>query len=226
VLTNAPDLEVFQRQRHPPAPLPDAERFALVYAGTIAPRYGLDVAIRALPHLVAEIPQIRLRLIGPQTQYTAELVALARQLGVSDYVEFIPAIPIEQVPEEMSHAHLGLYPAIKTPHTDIATPCKVLEYAVMGLPVVAARLEILRQIFGDEALAFFEPGDPEGLAHRVRELYAHPERRVALVWAADEAYVMRPGWEEEQQAYFALLNRLLPPGRRFEIQAESQEVLT
>ncbi|MBN1400663.1 MAG: glycosyltransferase family 4 protein [Anaerolineae bacterium] len=225
VLTNAPDLEIFQRQRHPPAPPPEAERFVLIYAGTIAPRYGLDVAIRALLHLIAEIPQIRLRLIGPQTHYTTELVALAHQLGVSEYVEFVPAIPIERVPEEMSRAHVGLYPAIKTPHTDIATPCKVLEYAVMGLPVVAARLEILRQIFGDGALAFFEPGDPEDLARCVRALYADPERRAALVRAADEVYVMRSGWEQEQQTYFALLNRLLPPDRKFGNMTEPREIL-
>lgn len=225
VLTNAPDLDIFDRAKYPPAPDPEHERFTLIYTGTIAPRYGLDVAIRAMPFLIPEIPQVRLRIIGPNTSYTQELVALAQALGVASHVEFKAAIPIEEIPKETRHAHVGVYPAILTPHTDIATPCKVLEYAVMGLPVVAPRLKILRQIFGENALAFFVPGDAQDLAARVLELYRDPGLRARLVRAADAAYVQSGGWEAEKLAYFDLLNRLLPHDERI-VSADAKGALS
>lgn len=209
VINNVPDPAVFDRTLYRNGRQGD-HPFTLIYAGTIAPRYGLDVAIGALPHLVGGIPGIKLVLIGgAQPQYLSELRRLAEKLGVAGSVQFRPPISVDQVPQQMAQADIGIYPALPDLHMEIATPSKVVEYAVMGLPIVASRLKVLSQLFGDKAIAFFEPGNPEQLAECVEVLYADPARRRELVENADAAYVCTHSWQAEQQTYFDLLQRLL-----------------
>ncbi len=56
VVNNVPDPAVFTRALHKNVGRGDRP-FTLIYAGTIAPRYGLDIAIRALPRLAGRIPR-------------------------------------------------------------------------------------------------------------------------------------------------------------------------
>ncbi len=146
---------------------------------------------------------------GGQTRYLDELRRLADELGVADSVRFQPPVPVDGVPEQMAAADIGIYPALPDLHMEIATPSKVIEYAVMGLPIVASRLSVLDQLFGDKAISFFEPGNPEQFAECVENLYADPIRRKELVENADAAYVRGHSWQAEQQTYFDLLQRLM-----------------
>ncbi len=212
VVENVVDPQMFDRQRYYAARERPRERFTLIYPGTIAPRYGLDIPIRALPELIKHIPNIRLLLIGSHGRYSEELSKLAAQLGVAAYVDFQPAIPVHEVPGAMADADVGIYPALPDPHMSIAVPTKVLEYAVMGLPIVAARLPVLEVRFPDTAVQFFSPGSIEQFTDCVLELFEQPERRAQLVANADSAFVARHRWSDERRLYFKVLNRLLRPG--------------
>jgi glycosyltransferase involved in cell wall biosynthesis len=211
VITNAPERGLFSRDRVVETP---RDGFVLLYTGTVAPRYGLDVAIRAVASLAPELPDLRLRIIGPLTRYTEFLADLARVVGIPDRVEFVPAIHYQRVPIEIASAHVGIYPAILTPHTDIATPCKVLEYVAMGIPVVASRLRILQELFGEDALAYFEPENDRDMANRIKELHDDPALAVQLVRNAD-ASVRTAGdsWEVQSRIYTDLLGSLLADTR-------------
>jgi glycosyltransferase involved in cell wall biosynthesis len=79
----------------------------------------------------------------------------------------------------------------------------------MGLPVVAARLPILEQLFDDRSIRFFTPGNIEDFTAKVLELWASPELRRALTACADQGFVCRHSWQHEQTKYFALVNDLL-----------------
>jgi len=119
---------------------------------------------------------------------------------------------MDEVPRYMAQADIGIYTAISDPHMDVAVPTKVLEYAFMGLPVVAARLRILEEMFVSSSLLFFEPKDVEGFAQKVMELYDCPERRVELVEEMDRTFVNVRQGDQERQAYFRLLDSLVHRG--------------
>jgi len=208
VVLNQPDPKVFQRGRCQREKREQGEKmFRLIYPGTIAPRYGLDIAVRALPLLIEKIPHIRLVLIGSVTDYARELTQLAVMLGVTPHVVIKPAIPLEQIPAELCSADVGIYPALPDEHMSIAIPGKIVEYVVMGLPVVASRLKILEQIFPDEAIIFFEPGNVEQFARCVLGLYQNPQYRDEIVRHADESYTEKHSWENEKENYFEVLNQ-------------------
>jgi glycosyltransferase involved in cell wall biosynthesis len=213
VVKNIADTRIFDRRVFPRARGGEG-RFVLLYTGTIAPRYGLEMPIRAMLELKRQIPHVLLRIVGPHSRHRDELEELVRHLELGSWVEILPAVPIQKIPELMSQADLGIYTAIEDPHMAIATPTKVLEYAQMGLPVVASRLRIVEQIFGPEGVAYVPSDDPQAFAAVVRELWEDPRRYEALSASADRVFVQQNSWEAERNVYFALLDEMVPlPGK-------------
>jgi glycosyltransferase involved in cell wall biosynthesis len=225
VVQNLPDPKVFNRNKYRERHEGIKEHFTLIYPGTIAPRYGLDVAIHALPLLVTKIPQLCLLIIGPSVGYVAELVKLAEELGVSSFVRFEPTIPVEEVPLRIIAADVGIYPALRNAHTNIAMPTKVLEYAAMGIPIISSRLQVLEDLFSDSAIMFFEPGNVSEFARCVLELHTHPTRRDELVRNADSIFVRTHSWKNELSAYLNVLNQLLSQGEQVFITSDRNERL-
>lgn len=217
VVNNMPDTKVFDRAKWKTKRARENECFVMIYPGTIAPRYGLSVVIRALPLLIPRIPRIRLRiLVARQVAYVDELAGLAKQLGVFEFVSFEPAVPLDKMPAHLVEADIGIYPGLSDPHMNIATPTKVLEYAAMGLPVIASRLPILESLFTDRAIMYFDPGNVQQFAQCVVHLHDNPACRDELVRNADEQFACRYSWANEQHVYLNVIDRLLgtkPPGR-------------
>lgn len=210
VINNFPDLEKFNRTKYNQVQKEKRDTFSLIYPGTIAPRYGLEVAIRALPLIIASIPNISLVIIGPETPYKNQLKQLVEKLGVSAHTIFMPLIPNEEIPQKIAQANIGIYPALPDAHMDIATPTKVLEYATMGIPIISTRLRIINELFGNSAILLFEPGDVNQFAQCVIKLYENPSLREELVLKADQGFVQKHSWESEFCVYSNLLNKLKP----------------
>jgi GT2 family glycosyltransferase len=209
VINNLPDPEVFSRERYKKVHRSSPKHFTLIYPGTIAPRYGLAVAVRALPLLKTKISNLRLVIIGGHTDHASELLELAKKLNVLYLVELKPPVSVDKVPERLIEADIGIYPALPDPHMSIATPTKVLEYAAMGIPIVASKLEVLEHLFDDQSIEFFEPGNVKAFTKSILNLYENQVRRDELVCNADSIFVHKHRWSEERQVYIELLNRLL-----------------
>ena len=212
IVRNFPDPAIFKREKYKKEFALKHSQFTLIYPGTIAQRYSLDVAISALPQLHEKIPQIQLVIIGEWTDYATELLSLAERLGVSQFVKIKSPIPRDQVPLEIAHADIGIYTARSSPHMDIAIPGKILEYALMGIPVIASRLRVLENLFTESSILFFEPGNDSEFACYVLELFENPARREELVQNMDRTFVRTQNWENEKREYFNVLRRLLPQG--------------
>jgi glycosyltransferase involved in cell wall biosynthesis len=213
VINNVADEKIFNRTKYTRVPDGQNHSFTLIYIGTIAPRYRLDIPIRAMPELIAQIPEIRLKIIGSMRDGAEELPMLAEQLGVTPYVQFIPAIPMDEIPQQLIQSDIGIYTATSDPHMSIATPTKVLEYTAIGLPTVASRLPILEDLYAQGSIQFVEPGNPQDFARTVIDLYKDPEKRANLVRTADKYHPQHLAWQREKGSYLKLLNVLLGADR-------------
>lgn len=227
VIDNIADTQIFNRSLHPRSSAHQATaaaegRFTLLYPGTLAPRYGLDLPIRAAVQLRQKIPNLLVRIVGKHNKYADELKQLARDLGIERHVEILPGVPVHEVPGLMAAADLGIYTAYPDPHMSIATPTKVLEYMQMGLPVVAPKLLILEQLFDERSVRFFTPSSVDEFADAVLELWASPEMRQSLTEFADQNFIRNHTWQHEQAKYFQLLNQLL--GTSIALPTSSQPV--
>jgi glycosyltransferase involved in cell wall biosynthesis len=217
VVNNFPDSRVFDRARCRAACPDRRDCFTLICPGTIAPRYGLDVVIRALPRLVSHIPQLRLAIIGKRTAHVSELLRLADELGVTPFIEFKSVVPVEEIPAQLAAADVGIYAALSGPHMDIAVPTKILEYGMMGLPIVSSRLKAVEGLFDDSEVMFFDSGDVDQFAGCILELYSNSTRRDDLVQNVDDKLRLAISWGHERRVYLALLNRLLPGEERIPV---------
>jgi glycosyltransferase involved in cell wall biosynthesis len=209
VINNYPNEAIFNRNAYLRQRYDRKNGFILIYPGTIAPRYGLETAIRALPELILRVPEICLIIIGPETPYKDELRRLADELGVLSYIQFKPLIPIDDVPMHMINADIGIYPAQKDAHMNIATPTKILEFAAMGIPIISSRLRIVEEIFGNSTVMFFASGNAGQFAQCVIKLYENPTLREELVRNADQIFVQKHSWKQEFNGYQHVLNQLL-----------------
>jgi len=210
VVNNFPDPDIFNRSACSVVRGQPRERFTLIFPGTIAPRYGLEVAIRAMPLLQSRISNIKLLIIGKQVEYIKSLISLTERLGVASVVEFRPAVPNEEIPRLLAQADIGIYPALPDPHMSIATPGKLLEFAAMGIPILSSQLEIVEEIFDRSAVMYFEPGNSDQFAQCVLKLFEFPKLREDLVSNADRTFVRNHSWEQEFGVYLDVLAHLLP----------------
>lgn len=214
VVNNIADANVFDRARHPRQSNNRGSngsdcKFILLYPGTLADRYGLDLPIRAAVKLRKTIPNLLIRLVGSQNEYAEQLKRLAKDLKVEDLVEILPHVPIREVPGLMAKADLGIYTAYPSPHMNIAPPTKVFEFVQMGLPVIASRLPVLEQCFDDNSMKFFSPGNVEAFSAAVEQLWSDPCLRQGLADGADRGFQHENCWHNEQSKYFSLLNEMV-----------------
>jgi glycosyltransferase involved in cell wall biosynthesis len=204
VVMNWPDESVFRHQNSHATRSIDA--FTLVYAGTIAERYGLQTAIRALPQLIREIPHLRLRILG-QGDYSLALRQLSRDLDVEDWISVEAPVPYDRIASIYQSANIGISPQNDTLFGEIYFSTKVAEYLAVGLPAVVARTRVMAAYYDDSQVAFFAPGDHADFAARVIRLFKDKEYRDHLVengLRLSEKY----SWAREREVYLSVVKKL------------------
>ncbi len=204
VVMNVADTNIF----HPPAQEPPAhiDRFRLIYHGTIVYRYGLDLAIQAVDRVRHDIPNIELILLGAG-DYVSDLVDMVRERDLEDYVIFEAKRPAEALSRIILSADLGIVPYRNDVFTDGLLPTKLMEYAALGLPAIAARTTAIEAYFKDTMVEFFEPEDVDDLARCICMLYENSERLTELA-RGSEKFNRRYNWTDVSAEYVALVERL------------------
>lgn len=158
VMTNAVDTDRFV-----PRTVDQNSGRRLVVPRRLFPKNGVEYFIRALPRLTRE-HDVQARIVGDGPE-RGRLERLARELGVSERVEFLGARPNQEMPELLREADLAVIPSLME-----ATSIAALEAMSCGLPVAASRVGGLPEIIDSSVGTLFAPADPEALAAAVGEL--------------------------------------------------------
>jgi glycosyltransferase involved in cell wall biosynthesis len=210
VVRSAPDLDRFVMREPDPA-LRRGKAYLAAYLGVMGPQDGVDHALRALAHLRHELGRDDLNTIfmGAGDSYD-QLVALSRELGLDDVVEFPGRVSDEFVQQCLSTADVCLSPDPRNPLNDISTMNKVVEYMAMARPLVSFDLVEARVSAGEAAV--YAPGNDErAFARCIDQLLDDPERRRRM-GAEGRARVERElSWAVSRrqlvEAYRGLLDR-------------------
>ncbi len=205
VVMNSPDPRIFAN--HSSRTQDCSDRFTLIYHGTVTRRLGLDVAVQAMHLLRDRIPSLRLLILGGG-DYLESAKSLAISLGLEQTVNFVDPIPVGELPAVLSQAAVGLVPNRASPATHLMLPVKLLEYAMFGIPVIAARLDTIQHYFDEQAVRYFTPGDPVDLSAAIEELYRNPKRRLELAERAAEI-ANRLNWLDERNEYYRAIDSLI-----------------
>jgi len=204
VIRNVPAEDLFP----PPEDRTNSKpHFLIMTHGTLQPRYGQDILIRALVRIRKSIPDVKLRIVGGG-ETEPELRRLAADLKCSDAVEFTGIVPTRKIRDHLNQADVGVVPLTRSPFSELCQPNKLFEYVALKVPVVAARVRAIEESFDEQCLRFFEPGDEEDLTRAILELYQNPDQRRLMAERAYKRYQLLR-WNVTKREYLRTMERLL-----------------
>lgn len=110
--------------------LPDAPPL-VVYVARMQQRKRPEEFVKAIPGVLAKVPQARFVLAGPDSGSAAGVLELIDRLGVADAVRYVGALDHDEVLKLLGEATVSVLPSIEEPF-----PMSVLEGMSVGVPQV------------------------------------------------------------------------------------------
>lgn len=186
----------------------------LLYHGTVAKRFGLHIAIEAVENLRKTFPTAKLNIFGKyDPSYKKELEELVEKKGLAGTVSINGYIQLDKVTEAIASSDIGVVPYLSDPFMNLALSTKIFEYVSMGMPVVAAGLDSIKEIFGEGSIKYFSPGDPVDMADKIEEFCQRPDERREFAKTAEKAY-SAVSWQVMSSRYLETVNMLISGIRR------------
>jgi glycosyltransferase involved in cell wall biosynthesis/peptidoglycan/xylan/chitin deacetylase (PgdA/CDA1 family) len=202
VFLNHVDRTIFYRR----ARIRKDDRFIVLFPGSFQWHQGLDLAIEAFAILRQTAPHAEFHIYGGGTEADA-LVALTKRLGLEATVKFCGGVSLDDMPDLIANADLGVVPKRANSFGNEAYSTKIMEFMSQGVPVVVSRTKIDTFYYDENAVRFFPSGDSAALAEAILEVIQTRELRESLIAAGTE-YVSRHAWDVKKQDYLDLLDTL------------------
>lgn len=162
---------------------------------TMTKTYGIDTLLEAYALLLKSLqsrpdaPDLELRLVGEGNQ-TAELQALAKQLGISQSVIFVGRVPHNQVPQEL--AKLDIYVALSRAES---FGVSVIEAGAAGRPVVVSDAAGLLEVTVDGHTGFVVPREnPTAASQAIERMVLDAELRHRMGAAGQNHVAKKYSW--------------------------------
>ena len=178
VIRNAPDPRRFSVRTAEPE-LRKSAKYMLAFLGEIGQQDGVDILLRAIKTITATLGPNEVHCVlmgaGPHYDHT---VAYAKELGVSDSITFTGRADNDTICRVLSSADLAVDPCPGSPHADLSTATKIMEYMFFSIPIVAFDLLETRRS-GGETVCYARVDEETDLARRIIDLLQdEPRRRV------------------------------------------------
>jgi glycosyltransferase involved in cell wall biosynthesis len=211
VVMNSADTRLFDPARHPRRPFMEDGELRLIHHSNFQRIYGLDRAVEAVALLDADRLPHRLHVYG-DGPFRPQVQAAIARTGTADRVHLHGRVPMDALPGLLAGADIGLVPSLAEPYMRFSLSTKLLEYAAMGLPIIASDLATIRAHFTAEAIRYVHGGDPAALAAAIRELASDPAA-AARLGAEAHRQAAAYDWGVQAAHYLAVVGRLMAGGR-------------
>jgi glycosyltransferase involved in cell wall biosynthesis len=187
---------------HDPA-ISKFENPTILYVGRIKKYKSIETAIEALPQISAQIPGVKLIIVGTG-DHLPHLKKRVADLHVEDIVEFPGFVSEEEKVEYLRKSHLLVYPSLKE-----GWGLTNIEANACGTPVLAARVPGLRDSV-DEGVSglLFEFGNTNEFAEKAAKILSDSEYRGTLERGAI-AHAAKFSWDKTAIETEQLMNFLL-----------------
>ncbi|MBI4514601.1 MAG: glycosyltransferase [Deltaproteobacteria bacterium] len=201
----------------PAAPLAphgaSSDGLLLYFHGSVNPVRLPEATLTAL----ANTPRcVRLRVVGYETightGYVARLQEVTRELGISDRVEFLGAVPRERLFGLASECHVGLA-FMPTASNDVnhrhmaGASNKPFEYLACGLALLVSDLPDWRECYVEPGYGrACDPQNPRSVAEALRWFLAHQGETRAMGQRGRERILAEWNYEREFAAVMQRMN--------------------
>ena len=211
VVRSGPDLKRIQILPPNPA-LRKGRRFLVGYVGVMGAQEGIDLLLESVKVIVEDFGRsdIHFGLVGGGPALE-EMKALAKTLGVQDYVTFTGRASDHDLFEMLNTADVCVNPDKADEMNDKSTMNKIMEYMALSKPIVQFDLTEGR-VSAAEASLYARHNDTRDMASKIVELLDDPERRAAMGAFGRKRIERDLSWEHEAPkligAYAALISKM------------------
>jgi glycosyltransferase involved in cell wall biosynthesis len=212
VVRSGPSLERM-RIVPPVEALKRGRRYLVGYVGVMGRQEGIDLLLRAARDIVhvRRRSDVHFGLVGGGTSLE-EMQALARELGVTDYVTFTGRVPDAELLAMLNTADVCVNPDVASAMNDKSTMNKIMEYMSLGKPIVQFDLTEGRFSAQDASL-YARRNDPADLAAKILELLDDPEKRARMGAFGRRRVENELEWRHEAPRLLAAYEALQAPAR-------------
>ena len=167
----------------------------IVCVSRLSPEKGVRFLVHALHVLRAQVPTVRLALVGDGPD-RAELEQLVRTFGLEQHVRFAGNVPHEQVASWFGAATLACMPSLREGHPNAA-----MEALACGRPLVASAVGALPELLREDLGLLVPAGDTAALAEGL-------ERALGMSWNAETiaASVAQASWSGAARQYVQVMD--------------------
>ncbi len=208
VMNCPPTTDHVSPERSPLRPtLAVGSRPIVLHHGGITEGRGIRQAVEALEWLPGEVALV---ILG-DGELVPDLKELARAPRNRDRLLLIPAVSVEELPAWIAGADIGL---VTFEPVDLnnyyASPNKLFEYLVQGIPPVVSDFPELRRIVeADDLGVTCEPADPRSVAAAISQLLSEPaDDRERRRQRCREAARSKYSWERQERALHRVYDQL------------------
>jgi glycosyltransferase involved in cell wall biosynthesis len=208
VVRNAPDPTRFSVRPPDPA-LRSSAKYVVAFLGEIGQQDGVDVIIRAIGSINAMMgpDAVHYVLMGGGPHFDS-IVAYAHECGVADQITFTGRADNETICRVLSSADLAVDPCPFSPHANVSTATKIMEYMFFSLPIVAFDLLETRRSGGD-SVCYARRGDEGHFCDLIVRLLHNTEQRRSLGRAARNRLNSALSWRVSAHNLVTFMDRLI-----------------
>lgn len=182
----------------------------LITVGNVTERKGQNVVIRALPHVLKQIPDAHYLIAGLPTK-KKEFLKLAEDLGVAAHVHFLGRVDAAALIEYLNCSDLFVMTSQHTANGDFeGYGIAVVEAALCGVPAVVSANSGLAEAVIDQKTGLVVPqGDEISTARAIISLLGDESLRRQMGRDARQRALGEQTWERRGKKYDSVLRSLL-----------------
>jgi glycosyltransferase involved in cell wall biosynthesis len=211
IVLNSPDEQIFkfcppQVRRRQPGDL--STPYMILFHGSLVHRNGFDLAVDALELTVKSVPCAKLVVCGASTPFFEQVMTSAGERNLQNSIEYLGSRNLEQIVEAIKSCDVGIVPNHRNVFSELNTPTRIFECLALGKPVIAPHARGVLDYFGERDLIYFELGNANDLAERIKLAFADPESVEQLVKRGQKVY-LKHTWSSERSNLLTALSELL-----------------
>jgi len=182
------------------------EETVVIFVGNLAPWQGVEYLIRAAPHLVAEVKNVKFLIVGDGT-LRSKIEAEVNQRRMSDYFLITGMVEYSKIPLCINIADICVLFKRRLPSG--FSPLKLYEYMACGKPILASRVEGLEFIEKEGIGRLIEPANPGEIEKALCEMIKNRKDRIDMGLRGLRLAVEKFSWESKVSEIEKILERLV-----------------
>lgn len=136
-------------------------------------------AVEALPYIVQEVPNVKMKFVGrfQPASYEQDLLQKAKELGVADHLETAGMLPWLENFKRISSAHVGCVFYNDNLNNRVTLPNRLYEYMYVGLAVLGEEFPEVKNVLSkNDCGEVVNSQDPKDIAEKAIRLIKNPRQ--------------------------------------------------